>query len=61
MAKRARRKGKGGDIALDDYGSQPSLTGYTDQPLQGGNAFRDEVARQREEDDQSMKRFPSSY
>ena len=61
MAKRARRRGKGGDIALEDYADQ-----YTDQPLKGGgavtgNAFRDEVARQRAEDDASLKRFPSSY
>ncbi|KAL9128120.1 MAG: hypothetical protein Q9217_003141 [Psora testacea] len=62
MAKRARRRGKGGGIELEDYGSQPSLAGgYTDQPLKGGNAFRDEIARQREEDDQSLRRFPTSY
>ena len=62
MAKRARKRGKGGDIALEDYG----VDQYTDQPLKGGgprtgNAFRDEVARQRAEDDSSLRRFPSSY
>ena len=65
MAKRARRRGRSGDIALDEYyGSQPgSGSGeYTDQPLKGGgNAFRDEVARQREEDNQSLRRFPTSF
>ena len=62
MAKRARRRGKGGDIALEDYNSTPSLQGqYTDQPLRGGNTFRDEIARQRQEDDQSLRRFPTSY
>ncbi|KAL9103505.1 MAG: hypothetical protein Q9163_001461 [Psora crenata] len=62
MAKRARKRGKGGDIALEDYGSQPSLQSqFTDQPLKGGNAFRDEIARQRQEDDRSLRRFPTSY
>ena len=58
MAKRARRRGKAGDIALEDYGDQ-----YKDQPLQGGtgNVFRDEVAKQRQEDDASLRRMPSSY
>ena len=58
MAKRARRKGGGGDIALDDIGEE-----YQDQPVRGGtgNVFRDEVAKQREEDNASLRRHPSSY
>jgi len=58
-AKRARRRGKGGDIQLEDYRNDDH---YTDQPVRGGeNAFRQEIARQREEDDQSMKRTVSSF
>ena len=59
MAKRARKRGKGGDIQLEDYGGE----GYQDQPVNGGtgNVFRDEIAKQRQEDDSSLRRFPSSY
>ena len=59
MAKRARKRGNRGDIQLEDYGGE----GYQDQPVKGGsgNVFRDEVAKQRAEDDQSLRRFPSSY
>lgn len=67
MAKRSRRRGLGsdGDIALGDYGGD-NVDHYTDQPLKGGgggsgNAFRDEVARQRQEDEASLKRYPTSY
>lgn len=59
MAKRSRRRGKGGDIQLETYGDQDQ---YTDQPMKGGeNAFRQEIARQREEDDRSLKRTVSSF
>ncbi|KAG8532164.1 uncharacterized protein KY384_003804 [Bacidia gigantensis] len=59
MEKRARRRGRGGDVQLEEFGEDQ----YRDQPLKGGtgNAFRDEVAKQREEDHASLKRFPSSY
>ena len=67
MAKRSRRRGlgTGGDIALGEYGGD-NVDQYTDQPLKGGgggsgNAFRDEVARQRQEDEASLKRYPTSY
>lgn len=59
MARRSRRRGKGGDIQLESYGDQDQ---YRDQPRKGDeNAFRQEIARQREEDDRSMKRTVSSF
>ena len=59
MAKRSRRRGKSGDVALEDLGND----GYHDAPVSGGsgNAFRDEISKQRAEDDASARRFPSSY
>ena len=56
MAKRARkrrRSGKEGGIQLDDYSTTRDPDSFSDEPYVGGtgNAFRDEVARQREEDD----------
>lgn len=71
MARRARRGGggrrgggKGGDWNADDMELSPTAEngGYTDEPVKGGqNAFRDEIRRQRDEDDQSIKRTYSSY
>ena len=57
MARRARRRGgagKEGGIPLQDY-NYPQKDAFSDEPYTGGtgNAFRDEVARQREEDDRS--------
>ena len=65
MSRRARRRGpmKAGDIQLDEMDLGPQETGfhYTDQPVTGGgNAFRDEIRRQRDEDDQ-LKRSIHSY
>ena len=56
MAKRARKRGglgKEGGIQLEDYSAPRAKNPFTDEPYIGGtgNAFRDEVARQREEDD----------
>ena len=71
MSRRARRGGggrrgggKGGDWDADDLELSPTngQGSYTDEPVKGGqNAFRDEIRRQREEDDQSIKRTYSSY
>ena len=71
MSRRSRRGGGGrrgggkrGDWDEDDVELSPTAGpgGYTDEPVKGGqNAFRDEIRRQREEDDQSMKRTYSSY
>ena len=71
MSRRARRGGggrrgggKGGDWDADDLelSTADGNGGYSDVPVKGGqNAFRDEVQRQREEDDQSIKRTYSSY
>lgn len=57
MARRARRRGragKEGGIPLEEY-NYPQKDAFSDEPYTGGtgNAFRDEVARQREEDDRS--------
>lgn len=64
MAKRARRRGhKGGDIQLDEMemGPEDMEAKYTDQPVKGGgNAFQDEIRRQREEDD-ALKKQVTSY
>lgn len=56
MARRARKRGragKSGGIQLDDYPAKRGPDDFSDEPYTGGtgNAFRDEVARQREEDD----------
>ena len=56
MARRARRRGvpgKEGAIQLEDYGSPRGQDSFSDEPYSGGtgNAFRDEIAKQREEDD----------
>lgn len=69
MSKRSRKKKfKRGDIQLDDYelGNGAGVgEGYTDQPSRGGgveNMFRDEIRRQREEDDAaSIKRTVTSF
>ena len=58
MAKRARRRGragKDGAIQLGEYKYPQQGNTFSDEPYTGGsgNAFRDEVARQREEDDRS--------
>ncbi|MCJ1457199.1 hypothetical protein MMC28_007566 [Mycoblastus sanguinarius] len=69
MARRRRRGGggrrgggKGGDIQLNDWETSPNGDQFTDEPYQGGskNAFRDEIKRQREEDD-GLKRTVTSY
>ncbi|KAL6712795.1 hypothetical protein ACLMJK_009636 [Lecanora helva] len=56
MARRARRRGraaKEGAIQLEDYKSPQSHEAFSDEPYVGGsgNAFRDEIAKQRAEDD----------
>ena len=56
MARRARRRGradKEGSIQLEDYGSSRPHDAFSDEPYTGGgsNAFRDEIAKQRAEDD----------
>lgn len=56
MARRARRRGKSGkegSIQLEDYNSSRGEDAFSDEPYTGGsgNAFRDEIAKQREEDD----------
>ena len=56
MARRARRRGrerKEGAIQLEDYNSPRGDKAFSDEDYTGGsgNAFRDEVARQRAEDD----------
>lgn len=56
MARRARRRGKAGKaggIQLEDYDSGRGQDAFSDEPYIGGsgNAFRDEIAKQREEDD----------
>ncbi len=56
MARRARRRkraGKEGSIQLEDYNSSRDKDTFSDEPYIGGsgNAFRDEIAKQREEDD----------
>ena len=71
MSKRARRGGggrrgggRGGDWDADDLELEPAngVGGYSDEPVNGGqNAFRDEIQRQRDEDDRAMKRTYSSY
>ena len=66
MARRQRRRPhkKAGDIQLDemDMGSGELTPRYEDQPVSGGgNVFRDEIRRQREEDDISLKRSVTSY
>lgn len=64
MARRARRRGhsRKGDIQLEemDMGTEDSNPRYTDQPVRGGgNAFRDEIRRQQEGDDSSVKHMTS--
>lgn len=64
MAKRARRRGfKNQGIQLDQMDAKDDMSPrYTDQPVKGGsNAFRDEIRRQRQEDDISLKRTVSSF
>ena len=60
MARRDRRRGrKGGDIQLDemDVGTEDR---YMDQPVKGGeNVFRDEIRRQRKEDDEARRNVTS--
>lgn len=56
MARRARRRGraaKEGAIQLESYGSPRGQDAFSDEPYIGGsgNAFRDEIAKQRAEDD----------
>jgi len=56
MARRARRRGragKEGGIQLEDYNSPQEQDAFSNEPYTGGsgNAFRDEIAKQREEDD----------
>ena len=56
MARRARRRGRAGKegaIQLEDYGSPRRQDAFSDEPYTGGsgNAFRDEIAKQRAEDD----------
>ena len=58
MARRARKRGrakKEGGIQLEEYNYPQQQDAFSDEPYTGGsgNAFRDEVARQREEDDRS--------
>lgn len=52
-ARRRGRAGKDGGIQLEAYNSPRGQDDFSDEPYTGGtgNAFRDEVARQREEDD----------
>ena len=64
MAKRARKRGragKEGGIQLEEY-HYPQKDAFSDEPYTGGtgNAFRDEVARQRQEDDRSRS-YVTSY
>lgn len=71
MSRRSRRGGggrrgggQGGEWNADDMELSPTSGpgGYTDEPVKGGqNAFRDEIRRQRDEDDQSIKRTYTSY
>lgn len=63
MARRMRKRRRiESEIRLDDYGTGSlGSDQYTDQPVRGGNAFRDEVAKQRHEDDSSIRRFPTSF
>jgi len=56
MARRSRRRGRAGKegaIQLEDYGSRRGHDTFSDQPYIGGNSnvFRDEIAKQRAEDD----------
>ena len=62
MAKRARKRGfKTDGIQLNQMEAEGDVPHYTDQPVKGGtNAFRDEIRRQRQEDDASLKRTVSS-
>lgn len=63
MSKRARRGRGGRGQPLDEMelGNKRSEGMYTDQPVIGGeNAFRDEIKRQREEDD-ALRRNVTSY
>ena len=58
MAKRSRKRGRVGKesgIQLEEYNHPRQQDAFPDEPYTGGsgNAFRDEVARQREEDDRS--------
>ncbi len=66
MARRARKRRLGGDVPLEEYdnGIFNKQDQYTDQPVTGGageNVFRQEVARQRDEDDASLKRTYTSF
>ena len=56
MARRARRRGratKEGGIQLENYNSHRGQEAFSDEPYVGGsgNAFRDEIAKQRAEDE----------
>ena len=56
MARRARRRGRGhkeGIIQLEDYKSPRDDEAFSDESYTGGsgNAFRDEITRQRADDD----------
>lgn len=64
MARRARRRGtafKESGIQLEEYNYPQSKDAFSDEPYTGGsgNAFRDEVARQRAEDDRSRSYMTS--
>ena len=71
MARRRRRGGggrrgggKGGEIQLNDWESERGhdVDQFTDEPYRGGsgNAFQDEIKRQRQEDD-TLKRTVTSF
>ena len=58
MARRSRKRGRVGKesgIQLEEYNHPRQQGAFSDEPYTGGsgNAFRDEIARQREEDDRS--------
>ena len=65
MAKRSRKRGrvgKDGGIQLEEYNRPRRQDAFSDEPYTGGsgNAFRDEVARQREEDDR-LRSYVTSF
>lgn len=63
MARRQRKRGRqdGGGIQLEELSNPRNQDAFSDEPYTGGsgNAFRDEVARQREEDDRYRGRLTS--
>lgn len=63
MARRQRKRGRtdGGGIQLEEMSRPRDQDAFSDEPYTGGsgNAFRDEVARQREEDDRYRGRITS--